>query len=397
MIDIKSRAKLNQAYFGFNGQEKSFRGSFDASTTSVHTLEISLPSDNLLLACQRVSRTPSRRQMRLFTPLKSTISTACASHHGMLSAVLRRRQLLSTRSSGVYSAFRQRRVVHTIFSNPLVGNTDGWRCNNTNPFLQPRVVTLNQKRRNGSTNSPPDKPEKELKLKPKSKLLSRLPVPVHENIYTVPNILTFSRLLAAPAVGYLLVHNHHTAALSLFAYAGITDLIDGYIARRYNLQTVVGTIIDPAADKLLMTISVVCLALNGWMPAWLAVLILGRDVGLSISAIYYRWISLPPPKTMARYWDFSLPSAEVKPTAISKVNTALQLLLVGSSIALPVLPESLAGAWGLYNGLVGLQLLVAATTVWSGLSYVFSKDAVKILSDKEIQQRIARASKNDKK
>lgn len=91
-------------------------------------------------------------------------------------------------------------------------------------------------------------------------------MPVHENIYTVPNILTFSRLLAAPAVGYLLVHNHHTAALSLFAYAGITDLVDGYIARRYNLQTVVGTIIDPAADKLLMTISVVCLALNGWMP-----------------------------------------------------------------------------------------------------------------------------------
>lgn len=89
---------------------------------------------------------------------------------------------------------------------------------------------------------------------------------VHENIYTVPNILTFSRLLAAPAVGYLLVHNHHTAALSLFAYAGITDLVDGYIARRYNLQTVVGTIIDPAADKLLMTVSVVCLALNGWMP-----------------------------------------------------------------------------------------------------------------------------------
>lgn len=89
---------------------------------------------------------------------------------------------------------------------------------------------------------------------------------VHENIYTVPNLLTFSRLLAAPAVGYLLVNHHHAAALSLFAYAGITDLVDGYIARRYNLQTVVGTIIDPAADKLLMTISVVCLALNGSMP-----------------------------------------------------------------------------------------------------------------------------------
>lgn len=53
---------------------------------------------------------------------------------------------------------------------------------------------------------------------------------------------------------------------------------------------------------------------------WLAGIILGRDVGLAISAIYFRWISLPPPKTMVRYWDFSLPSAEVHPTTISKVR-----------------------------------------------------------------------------
>lgn len=56
------------------------------------------------------------------------------------------------------------------------------------------------------------------------------------------------------------------------------------------------------------------------LAVWLAVIILGRDVGLAISAIYFRWISLPPPKTMARYWDFSLPSAEVHPTTISKVG-----------------------------------------------------------------------------
>ena len=67
-------------------------------------------------------------------------------------------------------------------------------------------------------------------------------------------------------VGYFLVNDYHGVALSLFAYAGITDLVDGYIARRYNLQTVVGTIIDPMADKLLMTISVACLAVNGSIP-----------------------------------------------------------------------------------------------------------------------------------
>lgn len=102
---------------------------------------------------------------------------------------------------------------------------------------------------------------------PTKRILSKLPLAkVHENIYTVPNILTFSRLVAAPLVGYFLVHDHHAAALSLFAYAGITDLVDGYIARRYQLQTVVGTIIDPMADKLLMTIGVACLAVNGSLP-----------------------------------------------------------------------------------------------------------------------------------
>lgn len=70
-------------------------------------------------------------------------------------------------------------------------------------------------------------------------------------------------------VGYFLVHDHHVAALGLFAYAGITDLVDGYIARRWNLQTVVGTIIDPMADKLLMTIGVTCLAVNGSIPGTL--------------------------------------------------------------------------------------------------------------------------------
>ncbi|KAM0093609.1 hypothetical protein ACP6JD_003013 [Aspergillus fumigatus] len=96
---------------------------------------------------------------------------------------------------------------------------------------------------------------------------------------------------------------------------------------------------------------------------------------------------------MARYWDFSLPSAEVKPTGISKVNTALQLVLVGSAIALPVIPEAVLDAWNLQDGMTALQYLVASTTIWSGLSYVFSKDAVKILTKEEVQKRLARASR----
>ena len=224
-----------------------------------------------------------------------------------------------------------------------------------------------------------------------SKLLSKLPFPqatAHENIYTLPNVLTVSRLLAAPAVGYFIVASHPWAALGLFFYAGVTDAVDGYLARRLGSQTVVGTVIDPMADKALMTIAVVALTATHALPLWLAVIILGRDVGLAISAIYFRWISLPPPKTMARYWDFSLPSAEVHPTEISKINTFLQLLLVGSAMALPCLPEALVHAWNLRGVFEGWTYLVAGTTVWSGLSYVGSKDAVKILSREEIERRV---------
>lgn len=75
---------------------------------------------------------------------------------------------------------------------------------------------------------------------------------------------------------------------------------------------------------------------------WLAAIILGRDVGLGIAAIYYRWISLPPPKTFSRYWDFSLPSAEVRPTTISKYNTVLQLGLIGLTTAAPLVAADMS-------------------------------------------------------
>ncbi|KAH8683041.1 CDP-alcohol phosphatidyltransferase-domain-containing protein [Tricladium varicosporioides] len=196
----------------------------------------------------------------------------------------------------------------------------------------------------------------------------------HENIYTIPNILTFTRLIAAPAIGYLVLHDQHAWAVGLFAYAGITDLIDGWIARKWNLQTVVGTVIDPMADKTLMTILTVCLAIKGALPVWLAAIILGRDVGLGIAAIYYRWISLPPPKTFSRYWDFSLPSAEVHPTTISKYNTALQLALIGATTAMPLVTVDVSSMMS------AMQYLVATTTIWSGASYIYTKDAVKILN-----------------
>ena len=115
------------------------------------------------------------------------------------------------------------------------------------------------------------------------------------------------------------------------------------------------------------------------LPVALATIILGRDVLLGFSALYYRFISLPPPRTFARYWDFSLPSAEVHPTRISKVNTFLQLALIGatmSGLAMGGLGETTQSALEVSWWIVG------ATTIWSGGSYLLGGAGVRILGKK---------------
>ncbi|XP_006459268.1 hypothetical protein AGABI2DRAFT_191269 [Agaricus bisporus var. bisporus H97] len=224
-----------------------------------------------------------------------------------------------------------------------------------------------------------------LRLKPATRLplraLSSVPRPprrpaIRENIYTLPNLLTSSRILSCPVLGWSILADNYHLATGILVYAGLTDLIDGYLARRYKMSSVLGTILDPAADKILMTTLTITLAIQNLLPAPLAIIIIGRDVLLSLSAFYIRFTSLPHPKTFKRYWDFSIPSAEVHPTFISKVNTALQLLLMGVTTVHPILPFDLGIA------LQGLQWTVAVTTIWSGLSYVFSKNAVRILSER---------------
>lgn len=127
---------------------------------------------------------------------------------------------------------------------------------------------------------------------------------------------------------------------------------------------------------------------------WLATLILGRDVSLATAATYYRYASLPSPKTLRRYWNFSLPSAQVHPTTISKYNTFLQLVLIGGITLLPVAGPSVNAFLSSVGSSVGTgevmgaaQALVAATTVWSGLSYLWARDAVTILGEGTVERK----------
>lgn len=213
---------------------------------------------------------------------------------------------------------------------------------------------------------------------------------IREDLWTVPNILTLTRLAAAPVIGGLVIYGHSYWALGLFVYSCITDYLDGHIARKYNLQSVAGSVIDPLADKALLVTLAACLGISGDIPMYMTVVILGRDILLGLSAFYYRYISLPPPLTFKRYWDFSIPSAEVRPTTISKYNTFLQMIYLGSSVMLPGVMDAISGtAWAMAHahqlqlGLTGLGYVVASTTIASGLSYVFSKNAVKIVGGRK--------------
>ncbi|CAG8722633.1 279_t:CDS:2, partial [Acaulospora morrowiae] len=197
---------------------------------------------------------------------------------------------------------------------------------------------------------------------------------IRENIWNLPNVLTISRLAVSPVIGYFILNEQYKLALGAFVYAGLTDLLDGFVARRYKMKTTVGTVIDPLADKTLMTIMTVTLSMKSFLPTPIAAVILGRDGCLILSSFYYRYISLPPPKTITRYFDFAIPSAEVRPTTISKVNTALQLALMGSTLACAVY-GSTDFLW-----IKALQYTVFGTTIWSGFSYILSKDAVRILT-----------------
>ncbi|KAK8866126.1 CDP-diacylglycerol-glycerol-3-phosphate 3-phosphatidyltransferase [Kwoniella newhampshirensis] len=197
-------------------------------------------------------------------------------------------------------------------------------------------------------------------------------VELHESPYTIPNALTLMRILACPVLGYTIVQGDFAWATGILFVSGLTDWLDGYLARRFNSRSVLGSILDPAADKALMTTLVGTLAWSGLLPIPLAVIIFGRDLALSISAFYFRFVSLPKPRTLKRYFDPSMPSAEVKPTQISKINTLLQLVLMGVTTVSPLLTFSIA------MPLQALQWTVAGTTIWSGFSYI-GKAGVKIL------------------
>jgi cardiolipin synthase len=165
----------------------------------------------------------------------------------------------------------------------------------------------------------------------------------------LPNTITFARILLVPAIVWLIVSGAHGLALALFFAAGVSDAIDGFLAKRLNAQTRVGAYLDPMADKALLVSLYVTLGLQQRLDAWLVILVVSRDI-LIVGAVL-----------LAALLGASL---KIAPLFVSKINTTFQIILAGVALAVPII------ALDLSKLVFGLSLLVAFSTVVSGFAYL---------------------------
>ena len=165
----------------------------------------------------------------------------------------------------------------------------------------------------------------------------------------IPNAITVVRMVVAFPLLWLLVQERFSGAFLLALVAGASDAVDGYLAKRYSWQSVLGGILDPIADKLLLTVCFLGLWLGGHVPAWLFAVVLARDVVIGIGA--FAW------------WRVT-GSIKPSPTGISKMTTLIQLILVAMVMA------QLAGLDVPSGWVQPLLLVCAGLTVVSGVDYV---------------------------
>ena len=181
---------------------------------------------------------------------------------------------------------------------------------------------------------------------------------VSTRILTVPNILTFVRMGLIPVFATLLVYGREGAALVIFTIAGISDGIDGFIARRMGQESELGTIIDPIADKLLMITAFVMMTIPGVLepgrhlpvPFWVTAAVIGRDI-LIIAVAGAK-------NVMTGFRGF-------RPSWLGKANTFVQVIAVMMILVAAVFP-SLQGFY-----LPTVYTTVALFAVLSGVHYVF--------------------------
>ena len=166
---------------------------------------------------------------------------------------------------------------------------------------------------------------------------------------TIPNIITIARLLIVPIVIVAILQGQWPTAFVLFVVAGVSDGIDGFIARRFDMRSEFGAYIDPLADKALLVSIYVTLAVVGVLPAWLAVVVVFRDV-MIVAAVVLSWVMSRP--------------VAIRPMMVSKVNTAAQIGFAALVLSTRAFGVDLAG----FDDVA--MLILAALTVASAGAYL---------------------------
>jgi len=167
----------------------------------------------------------------------------------------------------------------------------------------------------------------------------------------LPNAISILRIALIVPIVLLIVDAQFKLALALSFLAGLSDGLDGFLAKRFHWHTRLGALLDPIADKLLVASTFVALVYTGHIPLWLGVLVILRDFVIVGGATLYNFLIRP---------------VEGEPTRISKLNTALQLLFVGF-----VLGRAAFG-WPDQISITVLGAAVVVTVVISGIDYVWS-------------------------
>jgi len=170
-------------------------------------------------------------------------------------------------------------------------------------------------------------------------------------ILTIPNLLSLLRLLVVPLFISLLIYQDNGMALLVFLGASLTDAADGYIARRWNQRSYLGSILDPLADKAILDGAFVTLSLKGMLPPWLSVAVVSRDViivgGVVLKAVFFDG------------------RPEIRPSLMGKLTTFFQFTTVLVVMMVQWLRLDLSGM------LLGLYGVTFTLTVISGAHYIY--------------------------
>lgn len=167
----------------------------------------------------------------------------------------------------------------------------------------------------------------------------------------IPNIISIFRILLILPVLLLIFRSQYQWALFLFLIAGLSDALDGYLAKHFGWRTRVGALLDPVADKLLIAGSYIVLAWLNLIPFWLATIVVSRDLIIAIGVFIYSFIIEP---------------FEGEATRISKINTFLELLFV------LVILCSIAFDWSANSVITVIGSAVLVTVFISGIDYIIS-------------------------